>query len=220
MRCIVTVATEGYVGLQRRLLDSLAGWRGRMLAWTGALPPGSPSHEEEPYAFKLFAFREAAAAGCASVLWLDSPCVAAGSLDPVFDRLEREGHLLVSAGEPLGRWSNDACLRAYGLTRSEAMDVPLMHGSFVGLDLSRPSSRAWLDGMFAALARGLFRGPYFSTHAPAEVVARRPGKPRGPLGPDRRCWGHRHDEAVGSGLALRLGLSLSPRATLSALTLP
>ncbi len=220
-RCIVTVATDEYVGLQRRLLESLAtaGWRDGLLAWTGALPSGSPTHADEPYAFKLFAIREAAARGYESVLWLDSPCVATGRLSPVFDRLERLGHLFVTAGDRLGNWSNDACLGSFGLTRDRAMEIPLMHGSYVGLHLPRASSRAWLDGMGEALDRGLFRGPYFSTRAPADVLARRPGKPVGFVSADARCWGHRHDEAVGTCLALRLGLPLLPRPFLPELTL-
>lgn len=221
-RCILTVATDGYVGLQRRLLDSLASvrWRGGLLAWTGALPPGSPAHADEPYAFKLFAIREAAARGCGTLLWLDSACVAVSALDPLFDRIEKVGHLLVTAGDRLGNWSSDACLAAYGLTRNAAMDVPLVHGSFVGLCLSRPSSRAWLDGMFHALRGGLFRGPYFSPHAPADALRGKSGKPRGFVSKDARCWGHRHDEAVASCLALRLGLPPTPRGTLPELTLP
>lgn len=222
MRCIVTVATEAYVGLQRRILESLArvGWRDDVLAWTGALPPGSPTHAEEPYAFKLFAIREAERRGADSILWLDSPCVAASRLSPVFDRIARDGHLFVTAGDRLGNWSNDACLDAFGLTRDGAMDVPLIHGSFIGLHLGRPSSLAWLDGMFRALAQGLFRGPYFSPHAPPDVRARRPGTPVGAVSKDPRCWGHRHDEAVGSALARRLGLPPVSRASLPEIALP
>jgi hypothetical protein len=222
MRCIVTVATEAYVGLQRRLLESLAraGWRGGLARWTGTLPPGSPPHEEEPYAFKLFALREAVRRGFESLLWLDSPCVAAGQPSAVFDRLERNGQLFVTAGDRLGNWSNDANLSACGLSRDAAMGVPLIHGSFIGLHLGRPPVRAWLEGMFAALGSGHFRGPYFSPHAPAEFRARRPGTPAGFVSRDPRAWGHRHDEAVGSALARRLGLAILPRAALPEFQLP
>ena len=221
-RCIVTAATSGYVGVQRRLLESLAawGWKGGVLAWTGGLPSGSPEHAEEPYAFKLFALREAAARGWDTALWLDSGCVAGSRVEPVFDRIEARGQLLVRAGERLGNWASDACLRAFGWDRGRAMEAPLLHGSFVGLSLRRPSSRAWLEGMFEALDRGLFRGPYFSDRAPSEVRAGRPGKPSGFVSKDPRCWGHRHDEAVGACLALRLGLPLTPRPLLPELTLP
>lgn len=212
-RLVVNVATHGYVPLQQGLARSLAavGYPPEgVRLWTDRLPPESPPHAEAPYAFKLFAFREAARAGAATVLWVDSPCRFTSPPDALFERIEREGHLLVAGDERLGHWASDECLAAYGLTRDQALELPLMNGSLIGLDLAHPRSRAWLDELFAALGRGLFAGPYFTEHAPAALRARKPGKPVGFVSPDPRCWGHRHDEAVGTCAARRLGLSLVP----------
>jgi hypothetical protein len=209
-RCILSVATGPYVPLQERLLRSLGdvGWAG-VVSWTGALPPGSAPHDEVPYGFKLRAFREAERRGFRSLLWLDAPVVAARDPGPVFDRLEAEGHLFTTSGERLGNWAGDACLEAFGIGRDPAMGLPLLLGTFLGLDLSRPAARAWLEGMEAAASRGLFAGPYFTSDAPPEVRARKPGKPVGAASTDRRCWGHRHDEAVGSCLAWKAGLKIA-----------
>ncbi len=207
-RCIVNVATDRFVPLQERLVKSLAaaGYRDSLLAWRDGLPPGSPGHRDVPYAFKLYAIEEAAGRGHTSVLWLDAPCVAVRPFGPVFERIEREGHLLVTGGERLGNWAGDACLAAFGIPRDEAMGLGLMNGTFIGLDLNNARSRSWLDGLFKACGDGLFEGPYFSEHAPASVTALKPGKPRGFVSKDPRCWGHRHDEAAGSCLAFRLGM--------------
>jgi hypothetical protein len=210
-RCLLSVATGPYLTLQERLLASLRALGGAdVAAWTGELPPGSAPHAEVPYGFKLRAFREAESRGATSLLWLDSPVVAAKPPGPVFDRLEAEGHLFVTAGERLGNWAGDACLAAFELTRDRAMDLPLLNGTFIGLDLKKPAARAWLDEMEKAAARGLFAGPYFTPHAPAEVRARKPGKSIGAASSDPRCWGHRHDEAVGSCLAWKAGLKIAP----------
>ena len=207
-RCIVNVATDRYVPLQERLARSLAaeGYRDALLAWRDGLPPGSPAQRESPYAFKLYAIREAARRGYRSVLWLDAPCVAVRPVDPVFDRIEREGHLLVAGDEKVGNWASDTCLEEFSLSRDEAMGLKLMNGTFIGLDLEAPRSREWLDGLFKACEKGLFKGPYLSDHAPPSVRALKPGKPVGFVSKDPRCWGHRHDEAVGSCLAARLGM--------------
>lgn len=202
---ILTVATGPYVGPQKRLLDSL---RGRdVLAWTEAWPPGSPSHEEAPYAFKLHAFAEARRRGAPLALWLDAPVVAAGDPAPVFERIERDGHLFVTSGDRLGNWIGDAALEAFGLPRDAAMELPLLNGTFIGLDLRRGD---WLDAMLEAAAKGLLRGPYFTPNAPPEARARKPGKSIGEASRDPRCWGHRHDEAIGSLLASRKGMSIAP----------
>lgn len=209
-RCIVNVATGKYVPLQERLVRSLmeVNYRHGLLAWRDGFPPGSPSHDKSPYAFKLYALREVQRRGYRSVLWVDAPCVAIAHPDPLFDRIERAGHLLVSGGEKVGNWASDACLEEFSIGRDEAMDLPLMNGTFIGLDLGRPRSREWLDGLFRACAKGLFEGPYLSEHAPPNVLALKPDKPRGFVSKDPRCWGHRHDEAVGSCLAYRMGLEI------------
>jgi hypothetical protein len=202
-RRILTVATGPYVPLQKRLLESLRGVD--VLHWTDAWPPGSPTHAEAPYAFKLHAMAEARRQGATTVLWLDAPVVARGELAPVFDRIEREGHLFVTSGQALGNWVGDAALAAFGMSRDAAMALPLLFGSCIGLDLRRDR---WLDAMRVAAAQGLLNGPYFTEHAPAEIRARKPGKPVGAASSDARCWGHRHDEAVGSLLAQRLGMPI------------
>jgi len=209
-RCIVNVATGRYVPFQERLVRSLAevNWRHGLLAWRDGFPPGSPLHDRSPYAFKIYALREAQRRGYRTVLWLDAPCVATAPPGPLFDRIERNGHLLVSGGEKVGNWASDACLEEFAITRDEAMGLPLMNGTFIGLDLGNLRSREWLDGLFRACGKGLFEGPYLSDQAPPHILALKPEKPRGFVSKDARCWGHRHDEAVGSCLAFRLGMEI------------
>ncbi len=205
-RSILNVATGRYAPLQERLVRSLgdAGYRDGLITWT-ELPPGCPTHAETPYAFKLFAIREAEWQGFRSVLWLDAPCRAVAPLEPAFERIEKDGHLFVTGGERLGNWASDACLDAFGLTRDEAMGLPLLNGTFIGLTLPSP----WLDELQRRL--DLLRGPWLSEHAPAEVRARKPARAIGFVSRDPRAWGHRHDEAVGSCIAHRLGMAVSPQ---------
>lgn len=205
-RVVLNVAAGAkYVPLQKRLLASLEGVD--VLRWTDAWPPGSPSHAELPYGFKLFAFAEARRRGAELALWVDSPVVARGNPAPVFERVARDGHLFVTDGDRLGNWIGDAALEALGMSRDEAMALPLFQGTFIGLDLRRGD---WLDAMLEAAARGLLNGPYFTPSAPAEARASKPGKPTGEASRDPRCWGHRHDEAIGSALAARRGMSIAP----------
>lgn len=215
-RCVLNVATGLYVPQQERLRASLAarGWAGGTLTWTDALPPGSPSHDEAPYGFKLYAIGEALRKGCSSLLWLDAPCVAAEPLDPVFDAIERDGHCFVSSGERLGNWASDACLNAFGISRDQAMSMALLNGAFIGLDLEHARTREWYRRIVQQCEQGLFKGAALTEHAPPEVRARNIDKDLGHLSDDPRCWGHRHDEAVGSCLAHLLGMEFTPQGGL------
>lgn len=211
-RAVVTVATGPYVALQARLLASLnaSGWTGPLLAWTDALPPDSPPHDEAPYGFKIYAIAEALRQGHTSILWMDSPCEVIRPLDPLFEHIERTGHLFTTSGERLGNWTSDECLEAFGLDRDAALGLTLFNGTLIGLDYEQQTAREWFRRWRQQCEAGLFRGPYLSELAPEAVKASKPGKAVGPLSPDPRCWGHRHDEAVGSALAHLMGMDIAP----------
>ncbi|HLY08190.1 MAG TPA: hypothetical protein VKW04_02685 [Planctomycetota bacterium] len=215
-RCILNVATGSYVPLQTRLTDSLAdvGWIDGVMTWTDRFPPGSPPHHDAPYGFKVYAISEALRRGFTSVLWLDAPCFAVHPLGPVFETIERDGHCFVSGDESLGHWASDACLGAFGISRDQAMEMPLLNGAFIGLDLEHTRAREWYRRMVQQCEAGLFKGAALTKHAPPEVRARNVDKDTGHLSDDPRCWGHRHDEAVGSCLAHLLGMDFTPLGTL------
>jgi hypothetical protein len=205
------VATGRYVPLQQRLNESLSrtGW-GALLSWTDRLPPGSPSHDDAPYGFKLYAIADALNRGFTSVLWLDAPCVAVQPVHAVFWAMERHGHVFISGGEKLGNWASDACLAAFGIPRDAAMEMPLLNGAFIGLDLESLQTLEWHRRMVESCEAGLFKGAALTEHAPPDVRARNVDKDTGHLSDDPRCWGHRHDEAVGSCLAHQMGMEFTP----------
>ena len=211
-RAILNVATGRYVPFQDRLVKSLAavGWDGGLFTWTDELPPGSPSHEHAPYGFKLYAVSEALRQGRTSMLWLDAPCFAAKPLGPLFEKIEHDGHCFVSGDERLGNWASDDCLAAFGIPRDLAMGMPLLNGAFLGLDLEHSRTREWYRRIVQQCEAGLFQGAALTEHAPAGVRARNVDKDTGHLSDDPRCWGHRHDEAVGSCLAHLLGMEFTP----------
>jgi hypothetical protein len=72
--CVINVANGIYLRGQERLRESLKaqGFRGDVIFWTDALPPGSPTQDESPMAFKPFAFKAAFEQGYELVLWLDA----------------------------------------------------------------------------------------------------------------------------------------------------
>jgi hypothetical protein len=146
-RCIVNLAThvganDTYVRAQERLLASAARFNVPMLYWTDAFPIGSPTHADVPYAFKVFAFDAAQQAGATSILWCDANVWAQRDPAPVFELMERQGHVFFRNWFNCGQWCTDAALAKHRLTRDEAERIPDITACCMGLDLTHERSRA------------------------------------------------------------------------------
>lgn len=198
--CIINVGCGGwYPRGTDRLEASLrqVGYQGDLLLYRDRLPPGSPSHAQVPYAFKIHAIQEAARLGYDLVLWCDSSMHAIAHPAPLFEKIREVGHLFVGDPNVVGNWSTDAFLRHWGLTRDEAMLIPMFSAGFTGLDLANPVSRVFLDVWSAASQDGVsFHGPWNNNDKS--------------ISQDERCRGHRHDMSTASLLAYRMGMAIQP----------
>jgi len=193
--CICSVATGGFVTGLNRLISSLdkVGYTGGRLFYNSTLPPGSPHPSVVPYAFKLYALKEAQRQGYTSLLWLDSSMWAIKPVEPVFDYIEKEGYLFEAAGQLLGWWSTDAFLKHHNLTRDEAITYPLHSAGFTGLNLISPLAQKFLDRWFELAQDGVsFIGPWNDS------------------GPDPRYKGHRHDMSAAGLIIHQLGMKIIP----------
>lgn len=166
-------------------------------------PPGSRTHTEVHYGFKVHAMFEAAAQGCTSILWCDSSCNAFAPLTPVWERLEAEGHLLVEDANALGKWSSDHSLATFGMSRDEAMNIRLMCGTFIGVDLTHERSRTFLERLRSYAVPEHFNGTHVS-RLPGLPPHSRPGTEGASMSLDERVFGHRSDEVYASLLAADL----------------
>ena len=213
---MVSLATGGYHERHlARLLRSLerSGYRGRLLFWEpGRFPPGCPSHEEAPFAFKPACLDAARSAGHELVLWIDASCVVLRDLAPAFRSLGARGHLLFpNEGLLVGEWASDLALVRLGLTREEALRLPEVNAAAVGLDFRRERAHRFLDRWLAIARDGAtFRGveePVRSSGEYGEIKWNVGGR----ISSDDRVKGHRHDQTVAGVLAARLGMELEPR---------
>lgn len=200
MECIINVALGGwYPKGQARLVDSLRGRYDGAVRATQVLPRGSPPHDVAPYAFKVHAFMEAFEAGHNPVLWLDASMWARLPLAPVFEHIREHGVAVWLAGWWVGQWCHTAGLEQMGLTRDEAMAIPLVAGGIVGIDRSHPKGIEFFDGLYRAVRDGVsFPGPWSNVG--------------GAMDPDPRVLGHRHDMPTLSVLAHRLQIPYAPQS--------
>jgi hypothetical protein len=181
------------------------GCADEMFIWDQHWPPNSLPHRDCNYGFKVHAVDYARFRGIDSILWFDASCYAIKSVEPLWQRLERDGHVLIEDAERLGKWSSDASLRQFDITRDEAMKFPLMCGTCWGVDLRTERSRVFFDRLLALATPENFNGTHVSRH-PGLREHPRPGTEGAKYSDDERCWGHRSDEVYMSLLARELGM--------------
>src|SRR3990172_6257064 len=95
--CYSETRAEYYQGFAARLessLDKFAPDTKRNI-WRSACPPGSPSHSQLHYAFKYWAVNHEVQNGHQYVMWLDAGTEVLASLGPLWERIERDGYVLV-----------------------------------------------------------------------------------------------------------------------------
>lgn len=163
-RAIVSMANErgNYIPALNRLSASLEGkFDGDFFGFIGEESIGAPLHTDTPYGFKLYAIQSARELGYTSILWLDSSCYAIRDLSPVFESIERDGMIFQEAGHLLGTWSTDEQLAYFGMTRDEAMKVPMIgNAGFLGFDFNNPIAVRFFELWNEAMEAGMFRGSW------------------------------------------------------------
>lgn len=180
---------------QRRLWESMEerSENATRLFWLDEYPPSSPTHEEAPYAFKPYAFQRARALGFDQAVWLDaSVWLHNKPLDDIWARIDEDGWYLEPDGNYVGNWIGDRQLGLLGISRDQAMDIPLFEGKLIGLDFRNETACTFLDEWTDLADRGGFSGRWDNADRFES--------------PDERCFGHRHDIACGSPIAVRLGM--------------
>lgn len=224
----VTITTRGrnYITGQRRMQREFPDER--MILWTEQLPTYSPSHAENPYAFKAWALKAAQCQhGVDTVLWADA-CIVPGKrpLAELWEHVEKEGYWICNNGYSNYTWTAESAYRDLfpdeligkggEITRESInREIPHAVGTAFGLNLQSTIGKAFLDEYLRLAQTDAFKGPWVNANCeegqrqleyarkrciPAQGVA-----PCGP--PDVR--GHRHDQTAISVIAWRLGMKLT-----------
>jgi hypothetical protein len=214
--CLLSVVTgeqPGYRQGQLRLLDSAERhrWPGGILLWRGEYPPASPTHERQPYAFKVHACLEAVRMGYQRLLWVDSVCWFTRGPGNLLRHVLDKGHLLFHGGDRVGQWCSDRVAAEAALDREELMRIPLVGGSVYAFDFANAKTRVFFAEWAEWCRKGRFAG--FAINDQADVMSVRRGlgdRPTGFVSTDPRVHGHKHDETAASVIASDLGMELTP----------
>ncbi len=101
-------------------------------------PPNSPSHQENPYAFKVYGFREAIRRGYKVMCHLDASIWAIKNPDSIFDIIVDKGIFAFRSGYNCAQTCPDNLLAAAGWTRDYAETLPEIATGIVGINIDNP----------------------------------------------------------------------------------
>jgi hypothetical protein len=194
--CIISVGKDGWYGVGvERLHRSLIyhGYAGSMLLWKDSLPPNSPTHQENPYAFKIYAFIDAIQRGYKVVMWLDSSFWCIKNPHHLFDIIYDNGVFAFRSGYNCAQTCPDNLLARMGYTRDEAEKLPEIATGMVGLNIDNPNGKAVFDLWAELCFEGYFKNDRH--HNPAESA-------------DKRYLHGRQDQAAMSMVIHKLGLNV------------
>lgn len=195
-RMIVSVATGPHYIANVRLMGSPYLEDEEMHSWEDILPPGSPTHAECPYAFKLYAIQAAVRMGATSVLWLDSSTVVLKPLDDLWRLIEDQGYWFSRNYQwNNGQFCSWEALDIMGITRETAFKIPQVTAACFGLNLEDPVAMEFLARWYSLMKLGAFAGDR--------------GNLTGHVADPMQYQGHRNDQSCASHVVHQLSMSLT-----------
>lgn len=233
MRAVVNVATGSYVKGQQRLFAALDRKAAARFFWTHELPHGCPTHREVPYAFKAYALKQVADQGATTLLWCDACIVPVKPLEPLFERIERDGYWIGNNGYTNYEWTADAAypdlftpnlmlsfqveraarkleeISGNELAREVNRTIPHVVATAFGISTAHPTGRAILDEYYRlASTTKVFCGPWWNELHP-DCPGHHEGNDRFARFSRADVRGHRHDQTALSVIAWRTGCQLT-----------
>lgn len=157
---------------------------------------GSPTHADNPYAFKLYAIKHVRNLGYDVIIWCDSPVRLTRPIDEWIAEVEKVGVYLQQDGWTIGQWANDKALDWFKVSRDDVMKVPNCYATLMGLDFRQPITRAYFSLWWKAMEQGLFTGQWKNDRQTESA--------------DPRCLGHRHDQTCAELTCYTLGIPFQP----------
>lgn len=219
-KVIVMVATDHYVNGIDRMIAKLEEFdrypntglpRSLFLWWKDRFPDHSPTHAENPYAFKAYALMRAAELGDL-LLWTDASICPIRDLGRLWDQIERDGYWIAKNGWTNYEWTADSAYKdlfpGMDIDRARQLNrtFPQVVATSFGLDVRSEIGGECLKRYYELANTDAFKGPWSNTNNPnawPQAESR-----MGPCGPPD-VLGHRHDQTALSVIAWRLGMKLN-----------
>lgn len=161
-RAIVNlINNNGYLSGQERLKEAVAEYKNiPLFSFTSESEVLSPLHKDNPYAFKIYAISRLREIGYNQILWVDASVFPVKNIEPVFDWLKEKGIFLEEAGHYAGTWSPQYVLDYFGITKEQAMKMPMFAAGYCGFDFTNPISIEFFAEWKESMLNGMFKGSW------------------------------------------------------------
>lgn len=176
---VVNFATPQYASAQARLSSSL-GDRPKLM-FRSYEEIGSPTHQESPYEFKVWAIEKAFDYDDV-VLWADSSFYLVGDLSKIENIILQDGFYGEEAGHYCGRWCNQHARNYFNLTEHEAFQgtggLIMYTAGLTGLDKRNPKAMDFFTQWKESAKAGCFKGDWADHRHDmvcASIIAQRMG---------------------------------------------
>lgn len=148
-----------YKSGSERLEKSLVfnGFAGDTIFWRDEYPPDCPTHKENPYAMKIYAFKEAFRRGYKVVCWLDCSFWAIQNPMKIFDIINDKGLFAFRSGYNCAETCSDNLLDYCGVSRDEAEHIPETATGIVGINIDNPDGKKVFEYWEELCTAGLFK---------------------------------------------------------------
>lgn len=194
----VTFSNGFYTGKEQKLCNSVKKYcpDADMFVFRDFNEIGSPSHQQSPYSFKVYAIERVKSMGYKVIFWCDSVIRLRKSIDPILPIINKVGVYLQFDGWMCGEWANDNALRYFGVTRDEAMKIESIYACIMAFDFRNPITEEVVKRWKKASEDGIFRGAWNNKMKTESQ--------------DERCKGHRHDQTCMELVSHKMGIPRSP----------
>ncbi len=171
---VVNFSTAQYLAGQQRLANSIKDYP--VLLFDNYNQIGSPTHQQSPYEFKIWAIEKAFEQD-PIVLWCDSSLYRVGDLSIIENIIKQDGYFMSEAGHYVRDWCKPETKEWFQL-KPEEDNFIMFSAGLIGLDFRNPDAQLWFSAWKVAALKGHFKGDWAT---------------------------HRHDMTCGSIIAQRMG---------------
>lgn len=190
----VSFANGSYTERQQLLVESIHKHNPTIPVFTfhSFEEVGSPTHQENPYAFKVYCIEKLRKWGYKTIFWCDSVLRLTQPIDTLLPQIRERGVYLQKDGWSTSQWANDKCLDYFELTRTQAESIESVYASFMAFDFTHPVTEEFFSRWKKACDDGIFKGAWTNTNMTESR--------------DWRCKGHRHDQVCAEIISHQLGI--------------
>ena len=120
----------------------------------------APPHHDNPYAFKIYAIEKLREMGYTEIFWMDASLVMVADFSPIWEWIWQKGFFFEEAGHWAGSWCNEETLNYFGITREQAMTMPMFAAGYCGFDFKNDKAQEFFAEWKESMLNGCFRGSW------------------------------------------------------------